>query len=69
MPVGRRPRRLRGSNVAAAAGDVFHIELLSELLGELLRRDPSEDVGWTARNERHHNTHRPRRIIERERAL
>jgi len=55
--------------VAAAAGNILHIELLSELLGELLRRDPSENVGRTAGNERHDDAHRPRRIIERERAL
>src|SRR5262249_37297165 len=69
MPVGRRPRGLRSGNVAATAGDVLHIELLSELLRELLRGDPSEDVRWTARNERHDDAHWPRRVIEREGVL
>ena len=69
MPVGRRPCGLRGADVAAAAADVLHVELLPELLGELLRRDPSEYVGRTARSERHDDAHRPHRIVERRRAL
>src|SRR5262249_50055520 len=62
MSVRRRACRLCGPKIAAGASDVFDEELLAQLLGQFLGREPREDVGGAARRERDDHPHRPRWI-------
>ena len=66
VAVARRARDLRHADVAAGAGDVLDVELLAELLRQLLRDQPSGDVGHAARRERHDDLDRLVRILLRE---
>src|SRR5262245_4566594 len=68
MAVRRRARRLRGAHIAGRAGDILDIKLLAEVIGELLRGEPRENVGRAAGLERDDDTHRPARPALRPRA-
>src|SRR5262249_18507345 len=57
-----RTRRLGGTDIAGRACEVLDIELLAEMLGELLRGEPRENVGRAARREWNDHADRPRRI-------
>src|SRR5262245_27726299 len=61
VAVRRRASGLRRADIAGRAGDVLHIKLLAEMLGELLRSKTREYVGRAAGLERHDDAHRPRR--------
>jgi hypothetical protein len=52
IAVARRAGRIRHADIAAGAGDVFNVELVPQLLGKLLRDQPSGDVGHAAGRER-----------------
>src|SRR5262249_36564612 len=61
VAVRRRAGGLRRADIAGRAGDVLDIKLFAEMLGELLRGEPRENVGRAAGLERHDDAHRPRR--------
>src|SRR5260370_391710 len=57
--------RLRGAtrpDISASAGDVLDLELHAQLLGELLRHQAGEYVGWTGGSDRHEHHPPPPRV-------
>src|SRR5262249_29739483 len=50
------------SNIAARAGDVLNVKLLSKMLGQPLSHETAESVGRPARCKRNNDAHRPRGI-------
>ena len=63
VAVRRRAHDLHGGERRRGARPVLDDERLAELLLELLRDQPRQQVGAAAGGERHHDGHRPRRIL------
>jgi hypothetical protein len=66
ISIRRCARCLAGCDVSAGPWYVLDIERLSQLLAQFLGSEPREQVGRTARRERHYHAYRPRRIGLRE---
>ena len=65
VAIGRRRDDRLGAEIAAGAALVLDDEGLAEPLGQPLPDQAAGDVGGAARRERHHDAHRPGRIVER----
>ena len=63
MAVGVRLRHHAGTDIAAAAGTIVDDHPLGPALAEPLRQDAGEGVEAATGCRRHHDPHRPRRII------
>ena len=63
VAVGRGARDALDADHVAGAGPVLHVELLADGVGEILREHTGDDVGAARRRRRHHDAHRPRRIV------
>src|ERR1700733_14704477 len=62
VTIRRRPRGLTSADIAAGAGDILDIELLSHPIGKLLRDQTPTDIGRAARRIWHDPPNRSGRI-------
>jgi hypothetical protein len=60
--IGCKINLMQAGRTGGAGGDVLHIELPAQAVGELLRYDAADDVDRPARRKRNDHTHRARRI-------